>query len=72
MLPGMLWLYDHGSYRRGTIVQKLWYGFHCFLILLGAFFLVGGTYAVVQLISDAYASGQIGKSVYNHSSGYVC
>jgi hypothetical protein len=32
------------------------------LTLLGAFFLIGGTYAVAQLINDAYAAGQIGKS----------
>lgn len=60
-LPGWLWLYDHGEWRRGGGGQVAWYWFHWFLVALGLFFLVGGTYAVVQQIIDAYASGLIGE-----------
>lgn len=60
-LPGWLWLFDHGGWRRGTLVQMVCYWFHWFLVVLGLFFLGGGTYGVVQEIIDAYASGLIGK-----------
>lgn len=59
MLPGWLWLHDHGDWKRGTVWQKIAHWFHVFLIPLGAFFLVGGTYGVVLEIKDAYASGLI-------------
>lgn len=42
MLPGFLWLYDHGAYRKGNVGQKAMYYAHCFLPLLGAFLCVGG------------------------------
>ncbi|KIV85983.1 hypothetical protein PV11_01628 [Exophiala sideris] len=61
-LPGWLWCYDHPQYWRGTFLQKTLYAFHVFLIVLGIFVTVGGTYAVVQSIVDAYASGQIGAA----------
>ena len=64
-LPGIFWLYDHSAYRKGSFWQKLQYYAHAFLPLLGLFLCVGGTYGVVQLINDAYASGQIGKSPRN-------
>ena len=60
-LPGCLWLYDHGAYRKGTMLQKLIWAFHVFLPFLGAFLCVGGTYGVVQSIITAYADGEIGK-----------
>jgi hypothetical protein len=60
-LPGCLWLYDFWHYKKGTFVQKMLFGLHCFLPLLGAFICVGGTYAVVQEIIDAYANGTIGE-----------
>jgi hypothetical protein len=62
MLPGALWLYDHGHYKSGTVAQKAMYWAHWFLPVLGAFICVGGTYGVVQSIIQAYASGQIGGS----------
>ncbi|KAF2029487.1 hypothetical protein EK21DRAFT_101107 [Setomelanomma holmii] len=62
MLPGWLWLHDHGKYRSGGIVKKMIYYGHCFLILLGAFVCVGGTYAVIKSIIAAYASGLIGSA----------
>lgn len=60
-LPGWLWLHDHGHYRSGTLWQKAQYVFHWFLIFLGAFVCVGGTYAVVDQIKIAYDTGAIGK-----------
>lgn len=59
-LPAWLWLYDHGDYRKGSVIQRLFYWFHVFLIPLGLFFLVAGTYGVVLEIKDAYANGTIG------------
>lgn len=59
-LPGWLWLYDHGHYRTGTLVQKVVYLLHIGLVFLGLFFLVGATYAVVLQIIDAYDTGLIG------------
>ncbi|KAF2086299.1 neutral amino acid permease [Saccharata proteae CBS 121410] len=61
-LPGWLWLFDHGSWRKGSLQQQIAYWFHWFIILLGLFFCVGGTYGVVQEIIDAYASGTIGSA----------
>ncbi|KAE9380759.1 putative N amino acid transport system protein [Stipitochalara longipes BDJ] len=61
-LPGFLWLYDHGAYRKGDLGQKAMYYAHCFLPFLGAFLCVGGTYGVVQLIINAYADHEIGSA----------
>ncbi|KAL4756300.1 uncharacterized protein BDW70DRAFT_154312 [Aspergillus foveolatus] len=58
-LPGLLWLYDHAHYRKGSFVQKVVYLLHIGLVLLGIFFFVGATYGVVKQIIDAYATGQI-------------
>lgn len=60
MLPGWLWLYDHGHYRKGSAVQQIIYWLHWGMILLGIFFLVGATYGVILEIKDAYANGTIG------------
>ncbi|KAK5552266.1 hypothetical protein LTR46_009594, partial [Exophiala xenobiotica] len=61
-LPGWLWCYDHPHYWKGTLVQKSLYALHVFMIALGMFVTIGGTYAVIQAIIDAYASGQIGAA----------
>ncbi|KAB2570371.1 N amino acid transport system protein [Lasiodiplodia theobromae] len=61
-LPGWLWLFDHGEWRTGGVRKAAWYWFHWFLVVLGLFFLVGGTYGVVQQIIDAYADGTIGSA----------
>lgn len=68
-LPAWLWLYDNGHWKRGSIVQKIFYWFHIFLIFLGLFILVAGTYGVVLEIKDAYADGLIGKCF--HASDYT-
>lgn len=44
------------------MVQKIVYGLHMLMILMGAFFLVAGTYGVVIEINEAYATGEIGMS----------
>lgn len=62
MLPGWLWLHDHSEYRRGGVGKKVVYYAHCFLILVGAFTCVGGTYAVIKMIIAAYDSGVIGSA----------
>ncbi|KAJ5745336.1 hypothetical protein N7520_010518 [Penicillium odoratum] len=58
-LPGWLWLYSHSEYRKGPVSQKVVYGFHIFLILLGAFMAIGGTYGVIVQINEAYRDGKI-------------
>ncbi|KAL0778895.1 hypothetical protein CaCOL14_005153 [Colletotrichum acutatum] len=40
------------------------YGFHVFVVLVGLFMVVAGTYSVAVSIKDAYASGLISK-VFN-------
>lgn len=58
-LPGWLWLHDFGHYKKGNLWQKAQYGFHWFLILLGFFFFIGGTYGVVQqIINGKYHTDQ--------------
>lgn len=61
-LPGWLWLHDYAEYRKGTVWQKIQWCFHIFLILLGAFMCVGGTYGTIKQIVAAYASGIIGSA----------
>lgn len=63
MLPGWLWLHDHGYYRRGSLRQMVIYGLHCLMLPLGGLFLVGATYGVVLQIKVAYASGRVGMSI---------
>ncbi|EME81882.1 uncharacterized protein MYCFIDRAFT_71783 [Pseudocercospora fijiensis CIRAD86] len=60
ILPGWLWLYDHWSWLKGNAKQQLAFWFHAFFLPLGAFFTVAGTYGVIKMIIDAYASGLIG------------
>lgn len=61
-LPGWLWLYSHPHCWNGNAVQKVMYGVHVFLILLGLFMAVGGTYGVIVQINQAYADGQISSA----------
>ncbi|RFU28986.1 hypothetical protein B7463_g7359, partial [Scytalidium lignicola] len=62
MLPGWFWLYDHGHYRKGSVMQQLIYWLHWGMILMGIFFLVGATYGVILEINEAYADGTIGSA----------
>ena len=61
MLPGYLWLYDHGHWRRGSVLKQVVYGLHALMIVLGAFVCVGGTYGVVMEIKLAYSLGLVGE-----------
>ncbi|CAO2649817.1 Nn.00g011090.m01.CDS01 [Neocucurbitaria sp. VM-36] len=62
MLPGWLWLHDHGDYKKGGPVKMMVYYGHWLLIVIGAFTCVGGTYAVIKSIMGAYDSGLIGSA----------
>ncbi|OAL04555.1 hypothetical protein IQ06DRAFT_373953 [Phaeosphaeriaceae sp. SRC1lsM3a] len=62
MLPGWLWLHDHGDYKNGVMGKKAVYAGHWVLIAIGAFICVGGTYGVVKSIIAAYDSGLIGSA----------
>ncbi|KAJ6155536.1 hypothetical protein N7470_006102 [Penicillium chermesinum] len=61
-LPGWLWLYSHANYWKGSIVRKTVYVFHVFLLFLGIFLAVGGTYGVIVQINAAYRDGQISSA----------
>lgn len=72
-VPGILWLFDFSHYRAGTPWQRLQYFFHWFLVVLGLFITVGGTYSTVLTIKDAYATGLIGSAFScadNSNSGH--
>ena len=60
MLPGWLWLHDHGHYLRGPSHRIVVYSLHWLMLPLGGLFLVGATYGVVLQIKEAYANGDIG------------
>ncbi|KAI5198563.1 hypothetical protein E4T38_07478 [Aureobasidium subglaciale] len=61
-LPAWLWIYDHKSWRKGSVGQKVGFWLHALFIPLGIFVMIGGTYGVVVQIKEAYASGQIGSA----------
>jgi hypothetical protein len=61
-LPGYLWIYDHKSYWKGTVCQRVLYMLHVLLILLSVFLTIGGTYGVIAQILDAYADGTISSA----------
>ena len=62
MLPGYLWIHDHKDWMRGSFLKKTVFALHAGMILLGAFLCVGGTYGVVKVIQEAYASGLVGSA----------
>ena len=61
MLPGWIWLYDHGEWVRGGMMQKGVWLAHVLMILFGGFLCVGGTYGTVKEIVSAYSEGLIGE-----------
>lgn len=61
MLPGWLGCYDRWHWKSGNWWQQIAFWITAFMIPLGAFVCVGGTYGVVVQIINAYADGQIGK-----------
>lgn len=60
MLPGWLWLYDHGHWKRGPFHRIIVYYLHWLMIAMGWLFFVGATYGVVLQIKEAYADGTVG------------
>ena len=62
ILPGWLWLHDHGHYLRGPSHRIIIYCLHWLMLPLGGLFLVGATYGVVLQINEAYVDGDIGTS----------
>lgn len=62
MLPGYLWMFDHGAYRKGSLREKTLYWSHVAVVLIGAFISVGGTYGVVVQVIDAYRTGSIDRA----------
>ncbi|KAF7545310.1 hypothetical protein G7Z17_g9278 [Cylindrodendrum hubeiense] len=64
IFPAMLWMYDFKSYRTGSGREKIIYGLHILIVLIGLFMVIGGTYGVGLSIKEAYASGMITK-VFN-------
>jgi hypothetical protein len=61
-LPGWLWLYSHRDYYRGNALRMTLYALHVFLVALGLFMAVGGTYGVIVQIKEAYADGEISSA----------
>lgn len=43
IFPAVLWMYDFGHLRTGTLSEKMAYGAHGVIVLVGAFMVVGGT-----------------------------
>lgn len=60
MLPGWVWLTGHGHYLHGNIWKMTQYWLHWGLVVLGLFYLAGGTYGTVLEITNAYRTGAIG------------
>ena len=62
MLPGWLWLYDHGSWRKEGLIKITVWLLHWVMIGAGGLLCVGGTYGVAKEIQRAYDEGLVGKS----------
>lgn len=43
VFPALLWMNDYKSLRSGIAAQKLKYGLHALIVVLGAFMVIGGT-----------------------------
>ncbi|KAL2211410.1 neutral amino acid permease [Sarocladium strictum] len=62
ILPMLLWFHDYRHWVKGSAKQKCIFGLHIFIVLVGSFLSVGGTYSTVKQIIDAYATGIIGSA----------
>ncbi|KAI9631891.1 transmembrane amino acid transporter protein-domain-containing protein [Dioszegia hungarica] len=61
MFPAILHFYDNwNDIKTGSVMQKAEWVLNMILLVLGAFLCVSGTYGVILLIQQAYASGAIG------------
>ncbi|KAF5980442.1 amino acid transporter [Fusarium coicis] len=72
VFPALLWMYDFKSYKTGTLGQKIKYGLHILIMILGFYMIVAGTYSVAVLIKEAFDTGAIAK-VFDcaDNSGFV-
>ena len=43
IFPALLWMYDCKGYRSGGVSQKLMYGVHILIVIIGLFMVIGGT-----------------------------
>lgn len=43
IFPALLWFHDHKDYKSGPRIQKVKYGLHAGIVILGLFMTVGGT-----------------------------
>jgi hypothetical protein len=53
-------MFDHPLSASRTFQRKAAWAFHALIMLFGAFICVGGTYATIKAIVDAYANGTVG------------
>jgi hypothetical protein len=63
IFPACLWLFDHRDWWKRSFKHQVAYALHWLLLLIGVLVTVGGTYAVIKQIADAYATGVIGQSI---------
>nr|AMB48911.1 hypothetical protein FsFDB2_13 [Fusarium subglutinans] len=65
-------MYDFKSFKTGTLGQKIKYGLHILIMILGFYMIVAGTYSVAVLIKEAFDTGAIAK-VFDcaDNSGFV-
>ena len=61
--PAWMWLFDNWYRRKEdkSIAYKAKIGWNAFMILLGAFLCVAGTYGTVLAIDDNFKSGTVGE-----------
>jgi hypothetical protein len=61
-LPVVLWFcMNEGVWQKGGAKGKMLWLVHAFLMLLGLFVTIAGTYAAVVVIRDQFRSGAVGK-----------
>jgi hypothetical protein len=65
IFPACLWLFDHRDWWKRSFKHQVAYALHWLLLLIGVLVTVGGTYAVIKQIADAYATGVIGQSIFS-------
>ncbi len=61
LFPAIFWMYDFNSWRKGSLLKQMAWGFHVVVALIGIFSCVSGTYATIKLIIEAYSNGEIGS-----------
>ncbi|KAK0387454.1 hypothetical protein NLU13_5766 [Sarocladium strictum] len=61
-LPVLLWYcMNEGIWQKGGLKGKMLWVLHAFLLLLGLFVTIAGTYSAVVTIRDQYKSGSVGQ-----------